>query len=173
MGSRVDGCQTPQSSGSHPGIQVPEGHASRKHHGITRARTQAWSRAIFARKGAGRTAGSEGGKAPICPIRIHKPQFDHAGLGFASHDVSLPRRTVTTIQVFACGNFSLWLAIEQLAISSRQAPRVLRDDLDGGRSRVGISLDVEVAHGVSPDQNQPENPQQHNQATTKASRNDG
>jgi len=39
--------------------------------------------------------------------------------------------------------------------------------------RVGISLDVEVAHGVSPDQKLPENPQQHNQGATKASRNDG
>jgi len=42
-------------------------------------------RAIFARKGTGQTADSDGGKAPIYPIRIHKPQFDRAGLGFASH----------------------------------------------------------------------------------------
>src|SRR5208283_115446 len=99
MGSRVVGCQTPRSSGSRPGIQGPEGPASRKHHGTTRARTGAWLRAIFATRGTDRAGGSNCGKDPAVPTWILKTQFDRAGPGFASHDVSLPCGMVRFTQI--------------------------------------------------------------------------
>src|SRR5208337_2379325 len=91
MGSRVVGCQTPRSSGSRPGIQGPEGPASRKHHGTTRARTGAWLRAIFATKGTDRAGGSNCEKDPAVPTWIRKPHSGtHRGDLTVPFDPALP-----------------------------------------------------------------------------------
>src|SRR5271165_1266227 len=101
MGSRADGCQTLRSSGPRPGIQGPEASASRKHHGISRAPAQTWSRATFAIKETGRTVIPGSGLKRICPTIILKGQCERAGLGFAADKDRLLRLMVRTRQAYA------------------------------------------------------------------------